>query len=291
MQFRATPLPPSPHTVAAPRRTVWRRRQIRVGVVAAATLLVAALPVTACAPGKGSASTGQTGPSTAATQPATTGPLAQPSGPTSPLPDPYATGPNGLPVHLASAWLAADQYPFFSSYHWVISGIEDGTQEPQVDYACQNRDSLHDLGMRSLQIRSAINNGTSTMGGYQGVEELFFFSDSTTASNTYSAILGDMTGCQARETGYAAQKNPVPHVAVTQTATIEAGSAWSRVVTARVHIDDNLEDHDLILQRGRVVAIVQLYWNRGAHPTYDTVGDTAVLHQMAAQLCQYGGSC
>jgi hypothetical protein len=193
-------------------------------------------------------------------------------------------------VHLASAWLAGDQYPFFSSYHWVVSQISDGTQEPQVAYACQIH-TLHDLGMRSLQSRSATNNGTSTPDGYQGAEELFFFSNSTTASNAYRAILGDMTGCQAHETADAARDNPVPHVAVTQTATIDAGSAWSRAVTSRVYIDDNLEDHTLIVQRGHVAAIVSLYWNRGAHPAYDTIGDTAVLHQMAAQLCQYGGSC
>jgi hypothetical protein len=223
-----------------------------------------------------------------ATQPATTGSPAQPSGPT---PNPYATGRNGLPVHLASAWLAADQYPFFSSYHWVVSQISDGTNEPQVSYACQSgTTSIKDLGMRSLQLRTATN-GTSTSDGYQGAEELFFFSNSTTASNAYRAMLGDMTGCQARETADAARDNPIPHVAVTQTATIDAGSAWSRVVTSRVYIDDNLEDHTLIVQRGQAVAIVELYWNRGSHPAYDTVGDTAVLHQMALQLCQYGGSC
>ena len=199
-----------------------------------------------------------------------------------------------------TAWLAPSQLPGAAILTWTTSGTQQVDTEPaRIDgprYAPWCRGLPPPIGQQVLRFAG--------VGSTSARQWLFIYASPQAAQKAYQDVVASELNCQDQSRGEQTQFGAPADASITRTATIIDGSSWSRHWTgvetpAGGTSPGKQANHEYVVQRGPVVSVVD--YDEGptssvptsSAPTrpYDTTGDIAVIHAMAASLCTYGGPC
>jgi hypothetical protein len=221
---------------------------------------------------------------------------------------------SGTPgTYVPRAWLPDDAVPFVyhrtSTVGWTLK--RSTTADPKIGDAnvvsppptdpgwsrsgytigqCLPFDAWTQLGIVGAQSKSYRNEQPT---GHSATQTLWFFRDEAAARQAMQTISALHASCRLRMgTTDLTTGEPVA-ARIDQTATFDGDAAWlesyRRPNGSPADITDiNPLNHAYFVQRGNVIANVGIM----GLSDVDNVGDDqAVLRQIAAHLCVYGGNC
>ncbi|MYS80819.1 hypothetical protein [Embleya scabrispora] len=205
-----------------------------------------------------------------------------PSGPAD-VPPPRAGGGSGpAPVTAALRPESLVRLPGQASFGWTPDG-PPSTREVNAGPIAINECATV-AGAANWQQQGYTNAAESAAG-----QQIFTFRSEAEAEAAYQRVVADLTRCQDVSRSVQATARVAVDAVVTRTATIDAGTAWSRHWTGAggMAADGEQTNHLYVVKRGPALTLMQ-FDERADRPmpTYDTGNDPTTLGALATQAAE-----